>query len=381
MANTNASGPKIKFGELKIGEIAKQHIEDCLRNHWVTMGPKVELLEQKLAGLFGYKYCVMVNSGTSAVMAACMSLYNQGAKPGDYIICPALSFIATANAIRAAGFEPYFIDIKSAHDMTIQSYLDNLFKRDLDRNIAGIVAVNLMGTPCDGFSLQKLCFAHNIKLIIDNCEAYGSKLNEQFALGYGDMECISMYTAHIVQSVEGGAVFCKSKEIYNLLCSIRSHGRPGKSTDFIHDNYGLNLKPTDLHACIGLEQVDDFWNNYDKRKGNLSYMIDSIKNNDFVVGPRDTEVKNCAPHALSIVLKEPNPSRLEKMQATLTNNGIQWKTNFGCMPHHQCFRYHFQHNDYYPVSEHVGRFGIHVGTHRYLSKDDISTIIRVINEN
>jgi perosamine synthetase len=104
---------KIKFGEITITDTAKQHLKECLDANHVTMGPKTKLLEQKWSNLFGHKYTVAVSSGTSACMAANMSLYDFGASPGDEDIVPALSFIATANSIRAANFVPVFVDVKN----------------------------------------------------------------------------------------------------------------------------------------------------------------------------------------------------------------------------------------------------------------------------
>ena len=102
----------IEFGELRISKLAKKHIKDCIKRDWVSIGPKTKLFEEKWQNLFGYNHTVMVNSGTSADTAACMALYEYDSlRQGDYIICPALSFIATANSIRAAGFEPLFIDV------------------------------------------------------------------------------------------------------------------------------------------------------------------------------------------------------------------------------------------------------------------------------
>ena len=95
---------QIKFGSINVGDIALGHIQDCFRSQWYTFGPKTELLEERWRSLFGYKHSRFLSSGTAGITASCMALYEFGAKIGDEIICPALSFIASGNGIRAASF-------------------------------------------------------------------------------------------------------------------------------------------------------------------------------------------------------------------------------------------------------------------------------------
>ena len=103
---------KIEFGEVHSTTKMLNLVKDCVLSDWHTCGKKVKDLEQKFASTLRYEEAVMVNSGTSADIAACAYLYELGATPGDEVIVPALCFIAVANAIRAAGFTPVFVDIK-----------------------------------------------------------------------------------------------------------------------------------------------------------------------------------------------------------------------------------------------------------------------------
>src|SRR5690606_37384448 len=114
------------------------------------------------------------------------------------------------------------------------------------------MAVNLMGNPCELDVLSDIAFKYGCPLIVDNCEAYGAKLKGKFSLEYADMETTSHYIAHIICSAEGGTVSSKDKKINDIIQSVRSHGRQPGSLYFDHIRYGLNLKPTDLNASIGL---------------------------------------------------------------------------------------------------------------------------------
>ena len=104
---------RIEFGELQIGDMARQNLLHVCETHWASGGPKVKALEKEWSSLFGYKRSVAMSSGTDGCINACLTLYDlKDAKRGNEIIVPALSFIATSNAVRAAGFTPKFVDVE-----------------------------------------------------------------------------------------------------------------------------------------------------------------------------------------------------------------------------------------------------------------------------
>ncbi len=380
----------IEFGELRVTDLAKKHIAECLENNWVSIGPKVKLFEEKWAKIFNYPYTSMVSSGTSADIAACLALYEFGAKPGDFVICPALSFIATANAIRAAGFTPYFVDVKKETLNIDEELVEIALKRDAGSRelpnvarVAGIMAVNLMGNPCRMNILSGLAKEYNVKLIIDNCEAYGCQLDGKFSLDYADMETTSHYIAHIICSAEGGTVSSKDKVINDAILSVRSHGRQPGSLFFDHQRYGLNLKPTDLNASIGLGEIDDFWKIFARRKEILyKYYNATAEFADKVYFVQERAGCINAPHGFSMTIKPQRPGiidvgdgiKLRQLQLGLEEAGIHWKKNFGSMPQHGCFKDHFQHKQSFANAEWVGNFGIHIGCHYWMTDEDVDYV-------
>ena len=385
---------KIEFGELRITDLAKKHIQECLDNNWVSIGPKVKEFEQKWTKLFDYPYTTMVSSGTSADIAACLALYDFGAKPGDYVICPALSFIASANSIRAAGFIPYFVDIKketlNIDERKLEGVLKNRFdpylriKRELNREgqLAGIMVVNLMGNPCELDVISDLAKQWDTKLIVDNCEAYGAMFKGRFSLEYADIETTSHYIAHFICSAEGGTVSSKDKKINDIIQSVRSHGRQPGSLYFDHILYGLNLKPTDLNASIGLGEIDDFWKIFNKRKANLYEFYkatEEFSDKVYFVEERPGNVN--APHGFSITLKEKYIDRFNFLTSKLDEAGIHWKRNFGVMPGHAAFGYHdqsFSAEDRFSNAAYVGHYGIHIGCHYWLTDEDIDYVCNTL---
>lgn len=369
---------KIKFGEFRTSEIARKHINECLDKNWVSIGPKVKLFEEKWANLFDYPYTVAVNSGTSADIAACIALYDYGAKPGDNIICPALSFIATANAIRAAGFIPKFVDVEK-ETLNID---EKLVEDAIDKNTAAIMGVNLMGKPCKMDILSDIAKKHKLLFIIDNCEAYGCRYKDEFSLQYCDMETTSHYIAHIVCSCEGGTVSCKSSEISDAIKSIRSHGRQPNDKYFQHVRYGLNLKQSDLHASIGLGEIETFWNSFNARKKNLYKIREGLIGYEEIAWfIEEDECDVNAPHAFSITLKPVTHKYLPDLKNDLKQAGIDWKRNFGSMPHHKAFEYLNYDKDDFINAQYIGNNGIHIGCHQFLSDDDTNYIIDVLQKS
>ena len=136
---------KIAFGDLKLDKRTEKHLEDAVSTNRISGGPKVKILEDTWGNLFNYKYNIAMSSGTSADMAACMSLYDFGAKRGDEIIAPALAFAAVGNSIVASGFTPAFIDVKR-DTMNIDS---DKIENKITHKTRAIMAVHTMGKPCD----------------------------------------------------------------------------------------------------------------------------------------------------------------------------------------------------------------------------------------
>lgn len=383
---------RIEFGELRIGGIAKAHMDECLKSNHITMGPKCELLEKEWKKLFGYKNLRLVNSGTSAGTAACMALYpwlNIKPNPDNEIIVPALSFIATSNAVRLAGFKPRFVDVD--WDLNINA---SLIKQNLiPGNTVAVKIVNTMGVPCDIKKIKEVMWQYDLStkwnvedvitpLIIDNCEAYSCQYDGKYMLEYADMETASNYVAHLVCSAEQGWIATKNEKLDKIIESIRTHGRTNGSLYFDHQYFGGNFKPTDLHACIGIEGVMDFWENWHKRKSNyyaIADVTEEFKDHAYFTEEKPNTVN--APHGFSIVLKPHLKQYFTVLTDRLDQASIHWKRNFGCIPtQHKAFEYMGHKLGEFPVAEYIGDYGLHIGIHQYLSFDDVNYVIDTLRK-
>jgi len=368
---------RIEFGELKIGEKAKQNLLHICETHWASGGPKVKLLEKNWSDLFGYKRSVAMSSGTDGVINACLALYDINAKRGDEVIVPALSFIATSNAVRAAGLTPTFVDVKKETLNIDESKIENA----ITDNTVAIIAVHTMGRPAEMDIICDIAKRHNLIVIEDACEAHGASYKGRFVGKWGDMSVYSYYIAHLVCCGEGGMVSTDHEHLGNILSSTRSHGRPFNSIYFDHERIGYNSKMNDLEASIGLESIGVFWKTFNTRHATMKRMRSSVAGYEDVAwfSEEEADNKNC-PHGFSITCK--TEKNIDKVKEVLDKYNIHWKRNFGCIPtQHRAFQDMGHNLGDFPEAEWVGDNGIHIGCHQYLSEEDIIRIEVALKES
>ncbi len=359
---------RVTFGDLRIGEVARKYIQRALDKNWVSEGDNVREFEQRYAARFGYKHAIATSSGTDADICACASLYDFGAKRGDEIIVPALTFVASVNSILAAGFVPKFVDIDVE---TLNIDPAKIEEAVTDRTRA-IMVVHLMGKPCEMDSILEIAKAHDLKIIEDACEAHGATYKGRTVGTIGDMGAFSFYAAHVVICGEGGMVVTDNDEIASVVRSVRSHGRPPDSIYFDFQRIGFNSRMNELTAAIGLEGIIHFDDTFDKRKSNLYKLLQLVEElSDYCYFLKEEGFEKVCPHAFSLVLKDEKYD-CAKLYSYLESKGIQCKTLFGSLPtQHNAFKFLGYEYGQFPASEYVGRNGLHFGIHQYLSDDDL----------
>lgn len=376
---------RISFGDLIVSEEAKKNLEEVANSNFISGGPKIKKLEEEWSNLFGYKYSLAMSNGTVADMAACMTLYDFGARRGDEIIAPALAFAAVGNSILAAGFKPVFVDIKKE---TLNINVEKIEEKITSKTRA-IMAVHTMGKPCDMNKIIDIAEKYNLRVIEDCCEAPGAKYKDKFIGNFGDSATFSYYVAHVVTCGDGGMISTNSQEIYNILKSIKYHGRKPDSLYFDHIRHGLNFRMNDLTASIGLPEVERFSEIFNKRKENLNYLLEKTKDLEpFAFFNLEEPHEITSPHAFSVTLKDlkdfvcPITSSRVNLEGDMLNgdtfykfleeNSIQCKRNFGSMPtQHKAFEFLGYKLGEFPEAEYVGDNGLHFGIHQYLSKEDL----------
>ena len=369
---------RVSFGHIEIGETARSFIQSALDRDWVSAGANVREFESAFAKRFGYVEAVSTSSGTDAGMVAMATLYDRGAERGDEVITPALAFVATVNVILAAGLMPKFVDV----ELETLNIDPAQIEAAISPRTRAIQVVHTMGKPCDMEAIMRIAKRHSLPVIEDCCEAHGATLRDQVVGSFGTMGLFSFYAAHIICSGEGGMISTNDPEVANICRSIRSHGRREGQLYFHFDRIGFNSKMNDLEAAVGLEGLKDFDRTFKTRRDHivrLQQLLSTLE--DDLILYRDGPGEVTCPHAFPILMRDVNVP-VGPLYDHLENSGIQCKTLFGSLPtQHRAFGFLGYREGEFPVAERVGRTGLHVGVHQYLTDEDISYVVETLKSH
>jgi len=239
---------KIPVYQPSIGSKEKENVLDCLDSSWISSkGKYIGLFEAEFAKFIGSKYAATVSNGTVALHLALLAI---GIKEGDEVIVPALTYVASVNAIQYIGAKPVFID----------SLMDTwqLDPEDLERKITSktraIMVVHIYGMACDMDKIMSIARAHKLKVVEDCAEAFGTKFKDKYVGTFGDIAAFSFFGNKTITTGEGGMVVSNSKKIIDLAVRIKGQGL-AKNTEYWHDIIGYNYRMTNICAAIGLAQL------------------------------------------------------------------------------------------------------------------------------
>jgi perosamine synthetase len=232
----------------------REYVDECLTTGWISSkGRFVPEFEAKFAERVDAEHATSVCNGTVALHLALVAL---GIGPGDEVIVPTLTYIASVNAITYTGAVPVFVD--SLPD-TWQMDPEDV-RRKLTPNTKAIMAVHLYGHPCDMDALTEIADDNGLFLIEDAAEAFGSKFRGRHAGSFGDISCFSFYGNKTITTGEGGMVVTDDDTLYDRSLHFKGQGL-AKHREYWHDIIGYNYRMTNICAAIGLaqmEQADSF---------------------------------------------------------------------------------------------------------------------------
>ena len=250
---------KIYYGHQYLDEKDIQAVVEVLRSDYLTCGPKITELEEKLCRLTGAKYAVVCSNGTAALHMACMAA---GVEPGDEVITTPITFAASANCALYCGAKPVFADIR---DTTYNINPEEVKRLTTDKTKA-VVAVDFTGQSVELNELLDHCRKNNICLIEDGAHVIGTKYNGKANGSIADMTTFSFHPVKTVTGGEGGAVLTNNEEYYKKLLLARSHGitrDPSQMEGESHGGWyyeqislGYNYRMTDIQAGLLISQLD-----------------------------------------------------------------------------------------------------------------------------
>lgn len=298
-----------------------------------TMGKEVAEFEKLFAQKVGSNYAIMSNSGSSANLLAIAALvYSGRLSAGDEVIVPAVSWSTTYFPLVQHNLKLKFIDI-DAETLNINvSQIENA----ITSNTKAIFSVNLLGNPNNYEMLLHICNKHKLILIEDNCEALGGKY-ENKALGtFGILGTYSTYYSHHLCTMEGGLTVTDDQELYHYMLSIRSHGWTrhlpadsaiySKKDNEFYESFnfimpGYNLRPIEMEAAIGIEQLKKFDEIIAQRRENAKYFLDRIQSVNNIRPQK--EIGNSSWFGFAMTLCGSAVGKRNKVVNALRNNNIE----------------------------------------------------------
>jgi perosamine synthetase len=216
-----------------------------MKSGGLAQGPQVASFEEKFSELVEGRNCVAVNSGTSALHLALLSL---GLGPGDEVIVPSFTFAATANSVALTGAKPVFVDI----DPVTYNIDPTLIEGAITKQTKAIQVVHLYGLPADMNTILAIAKKHNLLVVEDAAQAHLASINGKPVGSFGDAAAFSFYPTKNMTSGEGGMIVLKNPEHARVCKLLRNQGMEKR---YQNEAVGFNLRMTDIHAAIGISQL------------------------------------------------------------------------------------------------------------------------------
>ena len=322
----------------------------------ITYGSIGVEFEKRFVGYLGTEYGIFVNSGSSANFSAVSALTSKTfsddrgpLKPGDEVITPAATFPTTLSVLLINNLTPVFADIDiGTYNMDPQRIKDALSDRT-----KLIMLPHTLGNPNDMDAIMELAREHQLYVIEDACDALGSEYNGQKLGTFGDMGTFSFYLSHHISTGEGGMVVTKNSRLKRTVASFRDWGRDcwcepyesdacgkrfgwqlgdlpfGYDHKYIFSNIGLNLKPLDLQAALGLEQLKKLPWITERRKENFGKLVSGLQEfENYLILPKSIPKANPCWFSVPLTVREGIPFSRRELVAHLTEQGIETRPFF-----------------------------------------------------
>jgi len=389
---------KVPFGTMSVTEDAKKLVSEIMASGRLSCGKYVRQFEEEYAKLIGTSEAVAVSSGTDADILALAVLYDLGVKRGDEVIIPALSFVATGNAVLHAGFTPVFVDV----ELDTLNINPDRIEEVITPKTRAIMPVHLMGKPAEMDKIMKIAKKHNLYVIEDAAEAHGTIYKGKTVGTIGDMAAYSLYVAHMISTVEGGVVTTDNADYAEILRSLRSHGRScncsscvmntsaatcskrfkdGVDARFIFQRIGYSSKMNELEAAIGLGNIKAWPKYLAQRKKNFKYLIGRFgRFAPYLTTIKVEDYEVIGPHAFPVILGQEAKFSRDELVTYLKEAGIDSRNLFLSMPT-QCPGFGFLGHKLgqFPVAEYIGENGFHIGVHQDLNTEHMEYFIEAVD--
>ncbi|NTV05238.1 MAG: DegT/DnrJ/EryC1/StrS family aminotransferase [Chlorobiaceae bacterium] len=320
----------IPLFDLNFGIEEETAVLETLRSKWISTGPKTAAFETDFSGLLGVGYSLALANCTVSLHLAMKIL---GIGPGDEVICPSLTFVATVNAVRYVDAIPVFADIRGDADLTMDP-LD--IERKITSRTKAIVVMHYAGFPCAMDEIMRIAKAHDLKVIEDACHGPLSEYRGQKLGTIGDAGCFSFFSNKNISTGEGGMLVTNNEALYDHAKLLRSHGMTtlsyerskGHSTGYDVVESGYNYRMDDIRASIGIVQLKKLKNDLLKRAEVRQWYEDAFAEVSRVVVPFKGHNGFVSNYIFAVLLESSCRRSRDEVRDALHKAGIQTSMHY-----------------------------------------------------
>lgn len=342
----------------------KKYVMDCLDSGWISSNGKyVNGFEERFAKFCGVEYALSCANGTVAIHLPLLA-YNVG--PGDEIIVPTFTYIATANAVKYCGATPVLVDCEP-DSWNIDPAL---IEEKITERTKGIIVVHLYGHPVNMGPVMEIAKKHNLFVIEDAAEAHGAEVNGKLVGSIGDVGTFSFFGNKIISTGEGGMITTNNKELAEKMKLLRGQGMdPHKRYWF--EVIGYNYRMTNMQAAVGLGQLENIeWHLNRRRVVAEQYIEKLTPYSEYLTVQPELDWAKHSYWMVSVLLSDSIKISRDEIMGLLDADGIETRPLF--YPMHQMPPY-FEESTY-PIADSISARGFNIPTNGQISTDEINYI-------
>lgn len=355
---------RIFVAQPKLAGNERKYVLDCLDTNWISSNGKyIGAFEEMFAKFCGVKHAIATNNGTTALHLALVAL---DLKPGDEVIIPTVTYIATANAVRYCGATPVLADV-CPDTMNIDP---NDIERRITSKTRGIIPVHLYGHPAEMEPINEIAHRHGLWVVEDAAEAHGAEVLGRKVGGLGTCATFSFFGNKIITTGEGGMVTTDDDDLANKLRLFRGQGMDPKRR-YWFPVVGYNYRMTNIQAAIGLAQTEEIDKALSDRATLAGWYNQALAHlQEKIVLPKQQSWAKQVYWMYNIFLKDGDEHKRDSVMRKLDEMGIETRPVF--YPMHVLPPYREEAT--YPVADLWAQRGINLPTHQDLTQDDVHRI-------
>lgn len=383
---------KVPVGGLSISARGRRYVNEALKNNRLSYGPFLRRFEENFAHAHDSRWSISCNSGTSALHVAIAALQMQGKwRPGDEVLVPAVTFVATSNMAILQGLKPVFVDV----DPRTYNIDPARIERHVTKRTRLIMPVHLFGQPCEMDGVMAAARRHRLKVVEDSAETMFAKYRGRSVGSFGDVGCFSTYVAHILITGVGGLATTSNPELAVSLRSLVNHGRDSiyisiDDNDKAHHeevlarrfrfiSMGFSYRLTELEGALGLAQLEEQAPLMARRRRNADYLLKALR-------PYEEHVQlpwwpAHVQHSFMMfpLVVAPHVNKA-KFTLFLEKRGIETRDMVPLINQPFYRKLYGNIDRQYPVAARINRDGFYVGCHPQLGRDQLDMIAAAFHD-